>query len=165
MAQDTMKERLQKAYGYLYDHGFVHSVTDLADKMGRSRSSVSRAINGSPEYLNEKFIAAFVFAFTPIFSLKWMLIGEGEMLMKDETVEEPEPFPWLEKMEFLNDLLDKEKEKNEILQKQVSNMEQQIADQRQQIADQRQQIADLKQQLADQVKTKKLPVESSQEKM
>ena len=76
-----------------------------------------------------------------------MLTGDGEMLMKDEIVEEPEPFPWMEKMEFVNGLLDKEIEKNEILQKQVANMEQQVADQRQQIADQRQQIADLRQQL------------------
>ena len=140
MEQELVKERLQKAYEYLYDHGLVHSVTDLADKMGRSRPSVSRALNGVPEYLNEKFIAAFVFSFTPIFSLKWMLTGDGEMLMKDEIVEEPEPFPWLEKMQFLNTLHDKEVEKNEILLKQVANMEQQIADQRQQIADLRQQL-------------------------
>lgn len=140
MEQNGSKERLKKAYDHLYNHGIVHSVTELADKMGRSRPSVSRALNGVPEYLNEKFLIAFVHVFMPIFSLDWMLTGKGEMLTNDKVVEDPKPFDQGEQAALLNRIIDAEKDKNRILERQVGHLEQQVADQRQQIADLRQQL-------------------------
>jgi SMC interacting uncharacterized protein involved in chromosome segregation len=72
------------AYNYLYDSGKVHTVTDLANKMQRSRTSVSKALNGVPEYLNEKFIISFVHVFDGIFSLEWLLNGKGQMLLEED---------------------------------------------------------------------------------
>lgn len=80
MDRGNVKDRLQTAYKYLYDTGKVHSVTELADKMMRARSSVSRALGGSSEYLNEKFLKAFTNTFGMI-SYEWLLDGSGNMLL------------------------------------------------------------------------------------
>lgn len=78
MTQESKKQRLLDAYDYLYYKGIVHSVKELADKMGRSRPGVSKALNGSPDYLNDKFLTAFVQKFD-MFSLDWLITGEGSM--------------------------------------------------------------------------------------
>lgn len=100
MTQSNDKERMQIAYNYLYDNGKVHSVTDLAQKMNRSRASVSKAISGVPEYLTDKFMAAFSKTFNGIFSLDWLLTGNGTMLMGDDAnghvkVSDAEPAPYI----------------------------------------------------------------------
>lgn len=84
MKQDCKKERLQKAFDFLYNKGIVHSVTELALKMQRSRPSVSRALNGVPEYLNDKFLVAFAQTFVGTFSLEWLETGKGEMLLPED---------------------------------------------------------------------------------
>ena len=78
MNRDDVKKRLLNAYDYLYETGKVHSVTELAEKMKRSRPSVSRALNGIPEYLNEKFLKSFTDTFDMI-SLNWLITGNGDM--------------------------------------------------------------------------------------
>jgi hypothetical protein len=78
MEREDVKKRLLDAYDYLYETGKIHSVTDLADKMKRSRPSVSRALNGIPEYLNEKFIKSFTDTFDMI-SMDWLITGNGDM--------------------------------------------------------------------------------------
>lgn len=100
MIQESKRDRIQKAYKFLYDRGLVHSVTDLAVKMGRTRPGVSNAINGAPEYLNDKFMAAFSKTFNGIFSLDWLLTGNGTMLMGDDAnghvkVSDAEPAPYI----------------------------------------------------------------------
>ena len=90
MAQDCKKDRLIEAYNYLYNNGKVHSVTDLADKMGRSRPSVSRAMSGVPEYLNEKFLKCFSDSFPGVFNLDYLLTGEGTLLANETQPATPE---------------------------------------------------------------------------
>lgn len=83
MEQERKKDRLLSAYNYLYDHGKVHSITDLADKMDRSRAGVSQAMNGSSVYLNDRFLKTFAKTFKMI-SEEWLMYGRGEMLIKGE---------------------------------------------------------------------------------
>lgn len=83
MDKEGIKERLGIAYNYLYETGKIHSVTDLAEKMKRSRPSVSRALGGVPEYMNEKFLRAFTSTFYSI-SYNWLLSGDGEMLENEK---------------------------------------------------------------------------------
>lgn len=79
MCDSGLLERIKKAYKYLYANGNVDSITDLADKMKRSRSSVSRAMNGDQSYLNEKFVTAFCRAFPGVLSAEWIMTGDGDM--------------------------------------------------------------------------------------
>ena len=93
MNYEEVKNRLKEAYDYLYETGKIHSVTELSDKMKRSRPSVSRAINGVPEYLNEKFLKSFTDTFQMI-SLDWLMTGNGDMFTywtPDGVLDNPQP--------------------------------------------------------------------------
>lgn len=85
MTLEGKKNRLMTAYEYLYENGMIHSVKDLSEKMGRSRPGVSKALNGSPDYLNDKFLTAFAQKFNRI-SLDWLITGEGDMITQNEQV-------------------------------------------------------------------------------
>ena len=92
MDHEDVQKRLMEAYDYLYSTGKIHSVTELADKMNRSRPSVSRALNGVPEYLNEKFIKAFTDTFQMI-SFKWLINGNCDMFTQwapDGVIDNPQ---------------------------------------------------------------------------
>lgn len=92
MNHEDVQKRLMEAYDYLYSTGKIHSVTELADKMNRSRPSVSRALNGVPEYLNEKFIKAFTDTFQMI-SFKWLINGNCDMFTQwapDGVIDNPQ---------------------------------------------------------------------------
>lgn len=93
MNYEEVKNRLKEAYDYLYETGKIHSVTELSDKMKRSRPSVSRALNGVPEYLNEKFLKSFTDTFQMI-SLNWLMTGNGDMFTywtPDGVLDNPQP--------------------------------------------------------------------------
>lgn len=103
MLQDGKKERIKNAYDYLYNKGLVHSVTDLANKMGRARPGVSNALNGVPEYLNDKFIIRFAKVFG--LSAGWLLTGDGEMLLEQQSNEQPVSQEPIDHSSLINALL------------------------------------------------------------
>lgn len=76
-------ERLNLAFNYLKRNGIAHSVTHLAQLMGRTRSTVSNALNGVAACVNEKFLSEFCGCFKVI-SPDWLLTGEGEMFAQPE---------------------------------------------------------------------------------
>lgn len=80
MAQNSKKERILEAYQHLYDTGKIHSVTQLAETMGRARTGVSKAMAGNPSYLNDKFIMSLINAFPGEFSMEYLINGDGELL-------------------------------------------------------------------------------------
>ena len=124
MAQNSKKDRFVDAYKYLYENGKVHSVTELAEKMGRSRPSVSRAMNGVEEYLNDKFLKSFTKCFPGVFNLDYLLNGEGELLANgqqmNDSVAAASPSDYRDKY-------------IESLEKQIKDKDQQIADLRRDI--------------------------------
>lgn len=78
------KERIEKAYKYLQFKGIVRSQSELADKMGINRTSVTLAINGDPRYTTDSFIKNLSASFPGVFNLQWLLNEEGSMTMDDE---------------------------------------------------------------------------------
>jgi hypothetical protein len=133
MVQDSKKDRIQKAYDYLYNKGVVHSVTELADLMGRARPGVSNALNGSPDYLNDKFLTAFGRTFSDYFRMEWLLSGEGQMLTPKEVARyvARNPEPNVEIPASLQELLDRAiiiSKRNEEL---VERLAQAVSDNRQ----------------------------------
>lgn len=87
-----MKERasrLQSAFGELVKRKLVSTKKDVALKMGASAPNVSSAFNGDSRVLTDRFLTRFNNAFDNIFSLQWLLTGEGEMLKNsDQSVKE-----------------------------------------------------------------------------
>lgn len=75
-------ERLRSVYQYLVEKGAVSSVADWASQLKKPRESVSRALNGAPQYITPKFLRHVADTF-PEISRTWLLTGEGSMLMGD----------------------------------------------------------------------------------
>ena len=77
-------ERLQKAVRHLKKEHKIKNQVDLAAKMELSPVTVSRALNGT--YKGEKFAQDLNAHFEFMFSISWLLYGEGDML-----ADKPEP--------------------------------------------------------------------------
>lgn len=61
--------------------GIIRSQSDLAEKMNASQPNISAALSGVPRVLTSRFLRRFNEAAENIFSLDWLLNGEGEMLI------------------------------------------------------------------------------------
>ena len=73
-------ERIEKAFKYLQYKGLVQDKKNLAVKMNRNTSSISRVFSGDEKYLTDKFFIKFCHTFNDIINKDWLLTGEGEML-------------------------------------------------------------------------------------
>lgn len=74
------KERILLAYDYLRSKGFIHTQSDLAEKMQSNKVNVSRAMAGNERYLTDKFLKRLNNSFGGVFNEDWLLYGDGEML-------------------------------------------------------------------------------------
>lgn len=77
---DTKKERFDYAFKLLCNRNLIHTQKDLAAKMGTSAPNISNARKGDTRFLTDSFLIRFNHAFGDIFSIDWLINGEGEML-------------------------------------------------------------------------------------
>ena len=112
------KERLNQAYNYLKFKGIIRSQSDLAKKMNASQPNVSLALKGNPAALTVRFLRRFNTAADNVFSLDWLLTGEGEMLA---------PQPMAASVSVSPDLLER-------LYAELHSLRQEVADLRQEVA-------------------------------
>lgn len=80
------------AYKFLYDRGVVKNKSDLAFKIGKDRSSVSRAFRGEEGYLNRTFLERFNAKFGNIFNPDYLLNGIGSLLCCNPDEDDEEIF-------------------------------------------------------------------------
>lgn len=76
-------DRINMAFQFLRGRGKAHSQKDVAEAMGASKPNVSSALKGDPKVLTDKFLQRFNAAFDNIFSVDWLLTGEGDMLQSE----------------------------------------------------------------------------------
>lgn len=86
---------LNEAYNYLRRRGVVLTQKELAEALGKGRTSVSKALNGNKSYLNESFLNWFNAKFGNIFNPDYLLNGIGSLLCcnpddDDEEIFNPE---------------------------------------------------------------------------
>ena len=112
------KERLNQAYNYLKYKGIIRSQSDLAEKMNASQPNISAALSGVPRVLTSRFLRRFNEAAENIFSIDWLLTGEGEMLA---------PKPMAASVSVSPDLLER-------LYSELHSLRQEVADLRNQVA-------------------------------
>ena len=112
------KERLNQAYNYLKYKGIIRSQSDLAEKMNASQPNISAALSGVPRVLTSRFLRRFNEAVENIFSLDWLLTGEGEMLA---------PQPMAGSVSVSPELLER-------LYSELHNLRQEVADLRKEVA-------------------------------
>ena len=79
------KERLQKVYDYLLYTGRVHRKKDLATAIGKKATTLSKAFSGDKKALTDMLFKQIAAKYKPIFSLEWLLTGDGSMLTSDDT--------------------------------------------------------------------------------
>lgn len=80
-----MKDRLIEAKKYLIGAGIIDRQLDIARIMDANESSVSRAFVGDKRYLTKNFVYRFNDAFGGIFNEDYILRGQGELLIKENT--------------------------------------------------------------------------------
>lgn len=89
------KKRLLQAFEYLKQQGRVTYYTDVARAMQRNNVTVRGAFSEKSQYLPEEFLHDFLTAYAGTFSEKWLLEGEGNMLLpsaalfRDQLPKEP----------------------------------------------------------------------------
>jgi len=85
--QPETKSRLKQCFAYLKSRAIVFTQQDIADRMGHTKNTISKAFNGYPKYLT----ATFVNNFAAIFGLNanWILTGVGNMVDADKEIPDP----------------------------------------------------------------------------
>lgn len=83
MADNELLPRAMAVYHYLYNTGCVHSKAEFASKLGRNRTSISRALAGNDKYLNSSLFKHICKVF-PEINLEWLIDGTGEMVKNKE---------------------------------------------------------------------------------
>lgn len=84
-------KRIKSAVLYLISKEIISDKSpqkDIAQKMGaKNTTNINYALNGDKRYLTDSFMRRFNNAFDEIFSIDWLLTGEGEMLRSDPDIE------------------------------------------------------------------------------
>ena len=76
-------KRFNTAYDYLMSIGRIHKQKDVAAAISSTESNISRALKGDPRVLTDNLLMRFLIAFPDIFSTRWLMTGEGQMLLND----------------------------------------------------------------------------------
>lgn len=74
------KEIIKRAFEHLRSNGEAHTQQDVANKMGITKTNISRAFNGDEKYLTRRFLERFNDSYNNVFNYNWLLTGEGNML-------------------------------------------------------------------------------------
>lgn len=80
------KETLKKAFHHLRNTGKAHTQQDIANKMGVSKTNISRAFNGDDKYLTNNFLLRFNEAYDNLFDYNWLITGEGDMINNNQNI-------------------------------------------------------------------------------
>lgn len=83
---DIKIKRIATAIDYLKSIGRVHKQQDIAEQMGATESSLSRALKGDVKYLTDKFIQRFNKAYGNLFNESWLMGGKCDMLADENEV-------------------------------------------------------------------------------
>ena len=77
-------ERFQAVFEYLRHKSMIKTQKDLADKISGTSQNISMALKGNPRMLTDNLLMRVLCAYPDIFSTKWLMTGEGEMLLKTQ---------------------------------------------------------------------------------
>ncbi len=81
---ELRKARLKSANAHLEVRGFALKQHELAAKIGCHKTTISSAFNGNPRYLTNHFLKKFNAVYGNIFSLEWLIAGNGGMLQLND---------------------------------------------------------------------------------
>lgn len=93
------KERFSAAFEHLRHIGVIKTQTDAAKIMGSTSQNIGRALSGNPKVLTDKFLLRFITAFPDIFSMSWLITGDGSMLLSGSTAAHNKQEPYHARIE------------------------------------------------------------------
>ena len=86
-----MENRFKECVNYLIDNRKIFNASDLAKLIGKQKSYISELLSGKRP-MGKQFVHSFCVHF-PEISEKWLLTGDGEMLISATTVQADHTFP------------------------------------------------------------------------
>lgn len=80
------KERVNAAFNFLREHGYLHTQKDMAEAIGSTPPNISRMLAGDPKVLTDNICVRVQRAY-PVISANWLIHGDGDMLIMDNNTE------------------------------------------------------------------------------
>jgi hypothetical protein len=84
------QKRLKEVYEYLRKFYGIHTQSDFANALRKSRNAITLALNGDEKYLTNKLFTNICEVFPGVFNLDYLLTGEGSLLATEEEVHNEE---------------------------------------------------------------------------
>lgn len=80
------KERVNAAFNFLREHGYLHTQKDMAEAIGSTPPNISRMLAGDAKVLTDNICVRIQRAY-PIISANWLIHGDGDMLIMNNNTE------------------------------------------------------------------------------
>jgi transcriptional regulator with XRE-family HTH domain len=141
------QKRLKEVYEYLRKSYGIHTQSDFANALRKSRNSITLALNGDGKYLTDKLFKNICEAFKGVFDLNYLLTGEGSLLTIEEEVHNEDyerlcnPQP-IDNSSLVNAIIAAKDETIASLRRELDAKNETIALQRSRIAELERQIAE-----------------------
>lgn len=143
------QKRLNEVYEHLRKFYGIHTQSDFANALRKSRNAITLALNGDEKYLTDKLFKNICEAYKGVFNLDYLLTGKGHLLTIEEEVNNEEldkmvnPTPAPQAIDYTF-LIEKAVEKaTAYADKTIAILEKQVTDKDEQIADLRSRVREL----------------------
>jgi transcriptional regulator with XRE-family HTH domain len=84
------QKRLNEVYEHLRKFYGIHTQSDFANALRKSRNAITLALNGDEKYLTNKLFKNICEAYKGVFNLDYLLNGTGDLLTPQEDVKSSE---------------------------------------------------------------------------
>ena len=127
------QKRLKEVYEHLRKFYGIHTQSDFANALRKSRNAITLALNGDEKYLTDKLFKNICEAYPGVFNLNYLLTGEGSLLTIEEEVHNEEheklynPQP-IDQSSLVNALLASKDETIDSLKSRIADIQRTIAD-------------------------------------
>ena len=78
------QKRLKEVYEYLRKFYGIHTQSDFANALRKSRNAITLALNGDERYLTDKLFKNICEAYKGVFDLNYLLTGNGQLITHEE---------------------------------------------------------------------------------
>ena len=138
------QKRLNEVYEHLRKFYGIHTQSDFANALRKSRNAITLALNGDEKYLTDKLFKNICEAYKGVFDLNYLLTGEGDLLTVEEDTRNDaikETFGMIDQSSMVNALIAAKDETIASLRRELDAKNETIALQRSRIADLERQLA------------------------
>ena len=118
------QKRLKEVYEHLRKFYGIHTQSDFANALRKSRNAITLALNGDEKYLTDKLFEKICEAYPGTFNLDYLLTGNGQLLTIQEEVKS-------EQIEKVSN----PQQPSSYIDKLIASLEKQVKDKDDQLAD------------------------------